>query len=66
VISTRVDVLAEAARAFIADPEAARAAGRAAREHALEHFGLNRFLTDWDVLLEEVVAGAHRAGLRAR
>jgi hypothetical protein len=66
VISTRIDVLTEAARTFLADPEAARAAGQAARDHALERFGLNRFLTDWDVLLEEVVAGVHRAGLRAR
>jgi glycosyltransferase involved in cell wall biosynthesis len=66
VVATRVDVLTEAARAFIADPDAARAAGAAAREHALERFGLSRFLTDWDVLLEEVVAGAHRPGLRAR
>ncbi len=66
MISTRVDVLAEAARAFIADPEAARAAGEAARDHALDHFGLNRFLTDWDVLLEEVIDGAYRPGLRAR
>jgi hypothetical protein len=66
VISTRVDVLADAARAFLADPDAARAAGQAARDHALECFGLSRFLTDWDALLEEVVAGAHRAGLGAR
>jgi hypothetical protein len=66
VISTRIGVLTEAARTFLADPEAARAAGQAARDHALERFGLNRFLTNWDVLLEEVVAGVHRAGLRAR
>jgi hypothetical protein len=66
VVSTRVDVLADAARGFLADPAAARAAGHAAREHALERFGLSRFLTDWDVLLEEVVAGAHRAGVGAR
>ncbi|HEV7493980.1 glycosyltransferase [Baekduia sp.] len=66
VISTHVDVLTAAARAFLADPEAASAAGRSAREHALERFGLSRFLTDWDALLEEVVVNAHRAGLRAR
>jgi hypothetical protein len=66
VVSTRVDVLAGAARAFLDDPDAARAAGDAARAHALERFGLARFLGDWDELLGEVIAGAHRAGLRAR
>jgi hypothetical protein len=66
VVSTRVDVLARAARAFLDDPDAARAAGDAARAHALERFGLGRFLADWDDLLGEVTAGAHRAGLGAR
>jgi glycosyltransferase involved in cell wall biosynthesis len=66
VVSTRVDRLAEAARAFLADPDAARAAGDAARAHALRRFGLNRFLADWDDLLTEVTADAHRAGLGAR
>jgi glycosyltransferase involved in cell wall biosynthesis len=65
-VSTRVDVLARAARAFLDDPDAARAAGDAARACALERFGLHRFLNDWDDLLEEVGAHAHRAGLRAR
>jgi hypothetical protein len=57
VLSTRVDRLAEGARALLADPERARAAGLAARAAALERFGLRRFLEDWDGLLEEVVAG---------
>jgi hypothetical protein len=60
-------VLVRAARAFLDDPDAARAAGDAARAHAKERFGLERFLADWDdLLLEEVTAGAHRAGLGAR
>jgi glycosyltransferase involved in cell wall biosynthesis len=54
VISTRVDALADAARAFLADPERAREAGRAARAAALERYGLERFLADWDELLSEV------------
>lgn len=66
VISTKVDVLADAALRFLRDPEAARAAGDAARAHALEHYGLERFLADWDDLLTEVTAGAHRAGLGTR
>jgi hypothetical protein len=54
-ISTRVDVLVEAARALVADPEAARVAGKAARTAALDRYELGRFLADWDRLLEEVV-----------
>jgi glycosyltransferase involved in cell wall biosynthesis len=56
VVSTRVDVLAAAAREFLADPDAARETGRAARRVALERYGLERFLNDWDDLLEEVAA----------
>jgi hypothetical protein len=56
VISTRVEVLADAARGFLAEPELAREAGRAARAAALERYGLARFLSDWDDLLEEVGA----------
>jgi hypothetical protein len=63
VVSTRVDVLARAARAFLDDPDAARAAGDAARAHARERFGLDRFLAAWDELLLEVSAGARRAGV---
>jgi glycosyltransferase involved in cell wall biosynthesis len=54
VVSTRVGVLAEAARRLIADPEQARLMGKAARAAAVSRYGLNRFLADWDHLLEEV------------
>jgi glycosyltransferase involved in cell wall biosynthesis len=66
VVSTRVDVLAEAARGFLRDRGAAREAGAAARAHALERFGLERFLNDWDELLREVVADARGARVGAR
>jgi hypothetical protein len=56
VVSTRVDTLADAARGFLAEPDRAREAGRAARAAALERYSLGRFLADWDDLLEEVVA----------
>jgi Glycosyl transferases group 1 len=56
VISTRVDTLASAAREFLTDPDRAREAGRAARAFALERYGLERFLAEWDELLTEVVA----------
>jgi len=63
VLSTRVDVLAEAVRAFVADRGRAREAGIAARNAALERYGIERFLADWDELLEQT---ASRAPARRR
>jgi hypothetical protein len=54
VLSTRPERLWEAVREFLHDEDAARLAGKAARAAALERYGLDRFLRDWDVLLEEV------------
>ena len=54
VISTQIDVLADALRRLVADPEAARLMGKAGRAAALARYGLRRFLSDWDRLLEEV------------
>jgi hypothetical protein len=54
VLSTRVEALAEAARRLVADPEQARVMGKAARAAATARFGLERFLGDWDRLLDEV------------
>jgi glycosyltransferase involved in cell wall biosynthesis len=57
LVTTRRDELVEGVARFLADPELATSAGRAARQHALEHYGLKRFLVDWDHLLESSVAG---------
>ena len=54
VLSTRPDVLADAVRRFVADPDWAAHTGKQARDAALARYGLERFLTDWDRLLEEV------------
>jgi hypothetical protein len=54
VISTSVDVLADALRRLISDPEEAREMGEAARRVALARFGLDRFVEDWDRILTEV------------
>jgi len=54
VVSTRVDTLTDAVGRLVADPDEARARGEAARAAALEHYGLERFLADWDDVLEEV------------
>jgi Glycosyl transferases group 1 len=54
VVSTRPEVLAEAARHYLNDPGAAAADGLRARQAALERYGVKRFLSDWDRLIEEV------------
>jgi hypothetical protein len=54
VVSNRLDVVEAGLRRFIDDPEHAGACGRAARAAVLERYGLERFLCDWDDLLEEV------------
>ncbi|WP_347059069.1 glycosyltransferase [Blastococcus sp. HT6-30] len=54
VLSTRPDRLWAAVREFVHDEDAARLAGKAARAAALERYGLDRFLRNWDALLEEV------------
>ena len=41
-------------RRLIDDPDEARERGAAARVAALERYGLERFLADWDEVLEEV------------
>ncbi|HEX4812661.1 MAG TPA: glycosyltransferase family 4 protein [Nonomuraea sp.] len=53
-VSTNVNELAEALFAFTADPAAAAQAGKAARAAALSRYGLDRFLADWDRLLDEL------------
>ena len=44
------------ARQWLDDPGLAARAGEAARAHALEHYGLERFLADWDEQIGRVVA----------
>ncbi|MEV0720609.1 glycosyltransferase [Asanoa sp. NPDC050611] len=53
VLSTKVDTLVEAARWLVADPDSAGELGAAARKAAADRYGLDRFLGDWDRLLEE-------------
>ncbi|MEU5912005.1 glycosyltransferase [Micromonospora sp. NPDC047527] len=57
-LATRMDTLLDAASRFIAEPAAARQAGAAARTAARDRYGLDRFLADWDRLLEEEVCGS--------
>jgi Glycosyl transferases group 1 len=53
VLATRVDTLVDAAHWLIDEPEQARLLGARARQVALARYGLDRFLADWDRLLEE-------------
>ncbi|MFF5202415.1 glycosyltransferase [Micromonospora parva] len=57
-LATRTDTLLDAARRFITEPATARQAGAAARTAARDKYGLDRFLADWDRLLEEEVCGS--------
>jgi hypothetical protein len=56
VVSNRFDVLEDALRQLVRDPEEATVMGKLARESALERYGLQRFLADWDRALAERVA----------
>ncbi|WBB81463.1 glycosyltransferase family 1 protein [Micromonospora sp. WMMD882] len=53
VLSTRIDTLLAGARRFLAEPDAAARTGAQARAAAGARYGLDRFLGDWDRLLEE-------------
>ncbi|ALG10499.1 glycosyltransferase [Kibdelosporangium phytohabitans] len=54
IVSANPDELIEGLGHLMAEPETARRMGKQAREHALAHYGLARFLRDWDELLMEV------------
>ncbi len=56
VVSADVATLGHALEAFVTDHGAAGTAGKTAREFALAHFGLDRFLRQWDQLIEELCA----------
>ncbi|MFK8849918.1 glycosyltransferase [Streptomyces sp. Ac-502] len=55
-LSNRPETLAQAARTYLEDPDAAAEDGARARQAALERYGLKRFLHDWERVLTEVSA----------
>ena len=65
VVSTNVDVLVDALRAYLDDPARAARDGATARAAALERYGLERFLADWDRTLADVADGAGRRAVAA-
>jgi glycosyltransferase involved in cell wall biosynthesis len=60
-VSSDVEVLCSGIRRLMADPEEALERGLAARTAALERYSLDRFVADWDGLLEDVVGVAPAA-----
>ena len=54
LVSNDLEALRRTAHRWLADPSEAADRGRAARAHALAHYGLDRFLSDWDLILKEV------------
>jgi Glycosyl transferases group 1 len=65
VVSTNVDVLVEALRGYLDDPAGAARDGATARAAALERYGLERFLAEWDRTLADVADGAGRRAVAA-
>lgn len=55
VLATRVTDLVEAAAWLVEDPAAGQRLGQRARQEAVRRYGLDRFLADWDRVLEEEV-----------
>jgi hypothetical protein len=55
LLDNDLSALGRQARRWLEHPDEAAAAGAAARAHALERYGVDRFLADWDALLERVV-----------
>jgi glycosyltransferase involved in cell wall biosynthesis len=63
-LSTNVDELVAAARLLLEDADAAARFGLAAREAVLERYHLDRFLHDWDELVDGLVERHRRTGRR--
>jgi len=56
VVSNRVESLRRGLRELVQDPDHARECGLWARDAALDRYGIDRFLADWDTTLEEVAS----------
>ena len=56
-VETSVDRLSEHARRLIADPEEAASLGANARETALRRFTIDRFVEDWEAVLQRMTGG---------
>lgn len=61
-VDTDINALIGHMQALLKDPEKARSLGEGARARAMERFNINRFITDWNSALTDVinVGAAHR------
>lgn len=55
-VSTQLPELCASIERFIDDPDAARTAGLVARDAVIARYGVKRFLTAWDAVLDEVAS----------
>jgi glycosyltransferase involved in cell wall biosynthesis len=53
VVSPDVRTLAHALEGFVTDLASATVAGKSARDFAMAHFALDRFLAQWDSVIDE-------------
>ena len=56
VVSANVRTLTLATETFVIDLPAAAAAGKAARDYAVAHFALDRFVAEWDAVIAELAS----------
>jgi hypothetical protein len=59
ILTTSPDELVTGAAELLKDPDRCREAGRRARAEAVVHYGLGRFLADWDEVLQALVPARH-------
>jgi hypothetical protein len=62
VVSADMSTLAHALEGFVTDASAAAAAGKAARDFASTHFALDRFLAEWDDVIETACGRISKGG----
>jgi hypothetical protein len=58
IVSNDLTDLIRATRRMVADPDEARSRGRAARDWALQHYGLPAFLERWDAVIGQAASAA--------
>lgn len=58
VLGNDIGCLCDALAQLVADPEEAMRLGERARAFAVRRFGVDRFLADWERLLDDVAAGS--------
>jgi glycosyltransferase involved in cell wall biosynthesis len=58
-VHTDKALLVDVMRQLIDEPELARQWGEAGRQTAIKRFGMDRFITDWLAVIDEVMESKH-------